>query len=188
VLSGFRDPLALVQSAFFQNIATYCPWVDRNPSDLFSEVDRLFEYFDFQFERMRSGAAPSTFQEALLHLKLEGPGSWYDTEFNDFYGIDIYRQEIGVAPFVTFQSGRFRFCVYRSETLPTALPALLQQVGLPPALLAAQANMNVTDRKEYSRLYGAFKERFRPTPDMVEYYYGGRFYEHFYGSYRPEPV
>lgn len=178
VLSGFRDPLALAQSAFFQNLPTYCPWIDYGATDLRPEVDRLIEIYGFEFERMRSGGLARTFQEALLNLKLEGPEPWFDAELNAFYGIDIYRQEIGTAPFVMFRNDRFKFCVYRAETLPDALPDLLERIGLPRVQLSR--NSNVGAHKEYARLYAAFKERFRPTPGMIEYYYGGKFFGHFY--------
>ena len=178
VITGFRDPLVLAISGFFQNLQTFCPWVDYATTDPNREVDRLIEHFELGFEELRSGRSAETFQSALLALKLEGPEPWFDSEFNEVHGIDIYRHEIGEAPFMIFEREGVKFCVYRMETLPSAVPSLMRALGFPPAIAAH--NWNVGDDKPYAGLYRVFKERFQPTVPMIEYYYGGKFFRHFY--------
>ena len=177
VLCGVRDPLTLTVSAFFQNLDLYCPWVDYDPANLEVETARLLEFFTFAFERMLSGRPISTYIEALLHLKLRGPERWFEQEFNEFYGVDIYQHPFGDAPFIQFQHDRFKFCIYRSETLPTALPALLTAMGLPAM---ATKDRNVGASKPYAALYHAFRKKFKPSRSMMSYYYDNRFYRHFY--------
>ena len=195
VLSGFRDPLDHVISKFFQNLSEYCPSssspaagedYDRVRFDV--EVDRVIEVFKNQvatyLEKRRAGSDArsllETFWEVRYALHIE---DWFEIEFKPLHRVDVYDVEFGSKPFVQFEAADRRFVFYRMETLRGALERLLEALPLPrPATIV---NLNVATEKEYAVLYRRFRERFSPTPGMMAYYYGGRFFEHFYGDTRP---
>lgn len=66
------------------------------------------------------------------------------------------------------------------EQLPWGIRPLLRQLGLAPPVSIESRNVGL--REEYAGLYNAFKQRFRPTSCMLNYYYGARFWSHFYAG------
>ncbi len=179
VITGIREPLKLAIAAFFQNLPIYCPWVDYNPDASVKMAAALIEFFKDQFDRMLLRKPASTFQEALLDLKLRGPEPWFEQEFKAFYGIDVHDLPMsGTDPFVTFKDGRFRFLLYRTEHLPSAIVGLLEAIGLPGG--GSLENVNVGAAKGYTHLYSAFLAHFETTSSMEDYYLGSRFYKKFY--------
>jgi hypothetical protein len=194
ILTGIRDPLDLAIAAFFQNLAYYCPdYTSPAPDEVFDvsrfnvEVDRVIEAFQRQFEaflqRTNAGAGVRDIVELDIRRKLQNLGDWFDREFKPVHAVDLFELQIGTAPFVRFQTERANFIVYRMETFRENFPAILQQLPLPPQIKII--DQNVADQKDYAVLYRRFRERFKPTADMMEYYYGGRFFRHCYSGVEP---
>ena len=180
VLCGFRDPLRLCVAAYFQNLPLYCPWLTYRESAIPREVETLIVSFNTHFDRVICGDVRTDYTDAVLKLKLQGPEPWFNKEFNPFYQMDIYDHPVGSDSVVRFEKGRFRFVLYRTETLQFCLREIIRRVGLrPPSILKSE---NVGAEKVYGRLYAAFKKRFRPTSAMIDYYYGGRYFQHFYNG------
>lgn len=194
VLTGFRDPLDFAISAFFQNLAYFYPSYsspalgenyDRDRFDV--EVDKVIVAFKTEvagfFERLRTGVGVRNLRELELRIKLHNLGDWFDRELKSVFEFDAYDIAIAGQPFVRFSSPKGNFLLYRMETLGESLPALLAQ--LPLASNLRVVNVNRTAEKDYAVLYRRFRERFTPTAEMMEYYYGGRFFRHFYGEAEP---
>jgi hypothetical protein len=180
VITGVRDPLDLCISAFFQNLPIYCPWITYDDANLDAETVHLIEFFTAEFDRMVKQQPAATFQDALIDLKLRGPAPWVDQEFNEFYGVDIYSKRMNRStPFISLEEGSLNLIVYRTELLSTALHTLLRTVGLSP--VSQIMKINTAESKIYSRLYKRFREEFRATRTMINYYYGSKFFQHFYG-------
>ncbi len=182
VLTGVRDPLDVAVAAFFQNLRTYCPSLDCDDDKADCAADRLIELFNGQFDRMLLGKPATSFPEALLDLSLRGPEPWFDKEFRPFYDVDAYERPIARSqPFISFCSGKFNFVIYRTELLSSAIHPLLQTIGA-PAVAGEISSANVGAEKDYSNLYRVFKRRFKPPVSVMDYYYSGPFYRHFYGE------
>jgi hypothetical protein len=190
VLVGFRDPLDHAISAFFQNAAFFCPWLTYHPALVELEVHRLIDAFNASFAgmlwRLQFNIPALTLREHLLDLKLGGIHRWFASEFNSFFGIDVYQVETGPSEIIRLDRPPFEIVLYRFERLKTALPALLDMLeigGSQPI-----SNVNVAADKQYRLLYRRFRELFAPPPDMVEYYYGDRwgpYFDHFYPGVSP---
>lgn len=182
ILTGVRDPLEVSIAAFFQNLPIYCPWLDYNDDKVNCAADRLIEFFNYEFDRMLSGRSATSFQEALLERKLRGPEPWFDKEFRPFYDVDVYERRIGLSqPYVTFGNRNFKFMIYRMELLSSAIDPLLRGIGAPKVVKDLR-DLNVGRKKDYSSIYQAFRQRFRLRSPVMDYYYGGPFFRHFYGD------
>ena len=48
--------------------------------------------------------------------------------------------------------------------------------------------LNITKYKPAGSLYHAFCRAFIPTDEMTEYYFGGKYFRHFYGDYYQDDV
>jgi hypothetical protein len=182
VLTGVRDPLDLSIAAFFQNLPIYCPWLDYDESKVNSAADQLIDFFKSEFDRMVSGRPATSFQEALLDLKLRGPEPWFDDEFGPFHEVDVYERHVGLSqPFVSFGDRKFKFLIYRMELLSSSIYSILRRIET-PTVVRNISDVNVGRRKNYSNVYRVFKYRFRPSSSVTDYYYGRRFFRHFYGE------
>jgi hypothetical protein len=183
VLSGFRDPLKWAVSGFFQNLSAYCPWLTYKETNLRDESARLISFFNAEFERVSSNRPPLTFQEGLLDFKLCSPERWFDREFVKFHGIDVYDYPMRSAPYLIIRKNNLNFLLYRFEDLPISFHSLLEAIGLPTdPSLSAPMRLNVTKDKPVGNLYHAFCRAFMPTDEMTEYYFGGKYFRHFYGD------
>jgi hypothetical protein len=183
VLSGIRDPLEQSISAFFQNLPIYCPWLDYSVEQTEITAQKLIEFFARQSDSMLGGKPPGSFPEALVRLKLRGIETWFDEEFQGFYGIDAYENHLGInTPFIVLRSSRFKVILYRTELLSRAMIDLLRQMGAPRIQIAN--SRNVGREKDYAHIYQAFRRKFRPSSAVMDYYCGGRFYRHFYGQHK----
>jgi hypothetical protein len=194
ILSGFRDPLDFAISAFFQNLELYCPSYssphpgedyDRGRFDV--EVDRVIGIFKDEVKaflaRNHAGIEPRNVKELESRRKLQNIGGWFDREFKPIAGVDVFQIEIGSGPFVCFSTPRARFLIYRMETFRANLAAIVSQLPLPEPIKISDQNLG--SDKGYAVLYKRFRQRFVPTAEMMEYYYGGRFFAHFYPGARP---
>jgi len=195
VVTGVRDPLDHVISKFFQNISEYYPSYTSpaagevyDPARFDVQVDATIDVFKRQvgsyFEIRRAAGGKSlplaTFWPVRYAWHLS---EWFEREFKPLHDVDVCDIQIGTEPFVHVRAERRHFVLYRMETFRDALPSLLKQLPLPGAIHLS--NQNVSAEKDYAVLYRRFRERFEPTDEMVEYYYGGRFFDHFYGNTAP---
>ena len=194
VLSGFRDPLDFAISAFFQNLEYFCAdYSSPGPGEAYDsarfdgEVVRVMELFKNEFsaflERTRAGLAPRNIHELEVRRKFQNLGEWFDREFKPIFGVDLFALDIGSHPFIRFNSNRGQFLIYRMESFRENLPAIVSQLPLPEPIKIA--NQNLSEDKAYATLYKRFRECFTATPEMMEYYYGGRFFHHFYSGSQP---
>jgi hypothetical protein len=195
VLTGFRDPLDFSISAFFQNLSDIHPrYSSPSPGEAYDrdrfdeEVERVIGIFNREYqafmERVRAGNPAPGLRDRELRLKLSHIGEWFDVELKPFLGIDAYEYDVAGKPFICVRTKRANFLMYRMETLRESLPALLQQLPLSGSSVQL-INRNIGAEKDYAVLYNRFRERFTPTAEMMEYYYGGRFFRHFYGDSKP---
>lgn len=191
VFSGVRDPLDFAIAAFFQNLAYFYPdYSSPLPGEQFNaglfdaEVDRMLEAFSAEFDafRARAGKPVDTIRDFVTNNAFHNLGEWYDEEFRAVHGVDVFAMDFSKT-FERFQTERGAFIIYRKESLQEALPEMLSLLPLPgpPRIV----NANVSTDKPYTVLYQAFRERFDPTEEMIDYYYGGRFFRHFYSDSRP---
>lgn len=194
VLTGFRDPLDLAISAFFQNLSYYSrDYVSPEPGEDYdlirfdAQVDRVIDSFRVHFRehigRVKKGLDVVDVRELDLRRKLQEIGVWFEKEFKAVHGIDVYQLDIGSRPFVHFEERGTNFMLYRMETFAVNAGDLIAKLPLPKG--ASIISDNVSSTKDYAILYQRFREKFVPTSDMVDYYYGSRFYRHFYGDSRP---
>jgi hypothetical protein len=194
VLTGIRDPLDFAISAFFQNLAYYYPSYnspapdESYDADRFDvEVDRVIDVFRREFagfaERARAGTAPRDIRELETRRKLQDLGEWFDREFKRFHGVDFFAIDVGAKPFVRFESERGTFILYRMEMFREAFTDILKE--LPLLTVPRVTDRNLASDKDYAVLYQRFRQRIVPTPAMVDYYYGSRFYRHFYAGAEP---
>ena len=122
-MTGFRDPMDLAISVFFQNLSYYCPsYVSPEPDEIYDlerldqQVDSVIEVFNNEVEayigRVRDGLGVRDVRELDLRRKLQNLGEWFDKEFKPLYGIDIFTIEFRNSPFVRFSVGDVNFlCV-----------------------------------------------------------------------------
>lgn len=182
VITGVRHPLDLSVAAFFQNLRIYCPSLDYDDDKADCLADRLIEFFNSQFDRMLLGKPATSFPEAHLDLTLRGPEWWFDKEFRPFYDVDVYERPIGQSqPFISFSNNKFNFLIYRTEFLSSAIHPILRTIGA-PAVVGEISSFNVGEEKDYSNIYRVFKRRFKPPVSVMDYYYSGPFFRHFYGE------
>lgn len=194
VLTGFRDPLDLAISAFFQNLSYYShDYVSPEPGESYdqqrfdAQVDRVIESFRGHFGehlgRVRRGIDVADVRELDLRRKLQDIGVWFEKEFKMVHGIDVYDLDIGSRAFVHFEERGMNFVLYRMETFGACAGDVVAELPIPRESRIVSDNMS--SAKDYAVLYRRFREKFVPTEDMVEYYYGSRFYRHFYGDAQP---
>jgi hypothetical protein len=194
VLTGFRDPLDFSISAFFQNLGYYYPSYtspsegedyDRTRFD--GEVEAVIEVFKREFEtflaRRHAGAEPANVREIELQTKLLNLGDWFDGDFKEVHGVDVFDVEIGTQPYVSFTTARATFILYRMETFRESLVPILSILPIPRNVTLANQNLSV--EKDYALLYRRFRELFVPTRAMVEHFYNGKYFAHFYSQARP---
>ena len=118
-----------------------------------------------------------------LDFKLYSPERWFDREFVSFYGIAVYDYPIGSAPYLIIRKNNLNFLLYRFEDLLISFYPLLEAIGSPKdPSLSAPMRLNVARDKPAGGLYHAFCRACMPTEEMTEYYFGGKYFPHFYGA------
>lgn len=194
VLSGFRDPLDFAISAFFQNLGYYYPSY-MSPSEgedydrvrFDDEVERVIAVFNREFEaylvRRTAALEPANVREIELDTKFSNLGEWFDSDFKVVHGLDVFEVEVGSKPYVTLRTQRGTFVLYRMETFRESLIPILSSLPLPRDLKLA--NQNMSAEKDYAVLYRRFRELFVPTASMIEHFYNGKYFVHFYAGVRP---
>ncbi|MGH7660255.1 MAG: putative capsular polysaccharide synthesis family protein [Vulcanimicrobiaceae bacterium] len=194
VLTGFRDPLDLAISAFFQNLSYYSrDYVSPEPGESYdqqrfdAQVDRVIEsfrsHFDEHLNRVRTGTDVANVRELDLRRKLQDIGVWFEREFKTVHGIDVYGLDIGSRSFIHFEERGVNFVLYRMETFAARAGDVIAELPIPKG--SPVVSDNVSAAKDYAILYQRFRERFAPTDEMVEYYYESPFYRHFYRESQP---
>jgi hypothetical protein len=187
VVTGFRDPLDFAISAFFQNIAFFCPQLTYEAGRLEQETAAAIDIFHDEFERFiwrRSNRIRSSgLRELMVDLKFHNISNWFRTEFQDYLGIDIFNYNVGSNSFIEFSRGRFEFLVYRFEALTDCIDRISNKLNRPDAIVIPRRN--VAAEKDHGLVYGAFRRQFEPCEAMVKYYYRSRYFEHFYGPFDP---
>ncbi len=71
--------------------------------------------------------------------------------------------------------------LYRIEDLQISLGSLINVLAESGISFAVQNRaINVTREKAVGNLYRAFSRNLVPTAAMMDYYYGGKYFHHFY--------
>jgi hypothetical protein len=195
VIVGFREPLDHAISAFFQNVAFFCPRLTYAPEATEPEARRILEAFRAEFEEMRErqikDRQPTNVREQMIDLKLGGLHRWFALEFNRFFDVNIYttKPQPG-ANVIRIPHQQYEFLLYRFEGLHESLPNLLR--SLPIKGDRPVVETNTAAEKKYAALYQAFKRQFVPTAEMEGYYRGdnmwGPYMSHFYSGFTPGPM
>lgn len=186
VLTGYRDPLDFAISAFFQNVTTFCPWLTFKPQNIDAEADRAIEFFNREFEqfsqRIEDSVPPKTLNELMLNTKFGNYEQWFDRELLGALGLNVFSHQVGAAPIVRFREGRFTVLLYRLETLRDHVVELLRELPIRKQVISER---NIGATKIYSPVYARFRDQFVPSTAMMDYYYGGRYFKHFYDGRLP---
>lgn len=177
VLSGYREPLAHVIAALFQNLPAVAPQLEPT-ADLERGCRWLDDLVKEMFCRFRNGELGPDWPEPFFGLLFDLALDWFDGEFAPVHDFDVYSHSPGKDGLLVVDRGRTRFIIYRLETLATQFPRILQAIpGLPRVV---QSNQNLAKDKPCGALYEAFRRSFRPTEAMLEYYGNSKYYRHFY--------
>jgi len=185
VLTGFRDPLDFAISAFFQNITLFCPELSFDLHSVEEEAEQVARVFHQEFERFlkrrKYGLRPQSLTEFSLNYKFENQAEWLDRELLGVLGVDAFNALVGASPITRFCQGRYTVLLYRFESLGQSLGELLRQLSLSGEPVIRYQNIGST--KIYGPLYAFFRQHFVPSDSMAEYYYGGRYFQHFYRGF-----
>jgi Putative capsular polysaccharide synthesis protein len=158
VISLTREPVSRNISAFFQNL-------ERETGSPFAESR-------FSLEELRT-----IFLERYDH---ELPLEWFDRNIRAIFGIDVFATPFPACGVETYERGKVRLLVIRSEIDDTAkVRAIGDFLGLPAFRLV---NTNVGADKEYADVYRAFKSQVQLPREYVERMRGSKYFRHFYAA------
>lgn len=183
LITGIRDPISYAIAALFQNLETYCPWLSYRYDRTAAETELLLDYVHGLFAQIAADAPASSDADHVARSKLKHPGWWFEAEFAEYTGIDIYDSNLQSQPFVRFQHGTFDVLLFRHEHLRRSLVSMLASVGL---TARTSPEVNVGADKRYAALYAAFKRRFEITDvvraTLLDNVFTRRFYPEMIGE------
>ncbi|MCG6869224.1 MAG: putative capsular polysaccharide synthesis family protein [Gammaproteobacteria bacterium] len=170
VISLVRDPVARNLATFFEHIEVLSE--DGDCWDL-----KSWEYeFETRVCRDDQVRLIDLFYEKCRH---ETPLVYFDREFRDVLGFDIFEFEFPVEQGYQISRGdNADFLVIRLEDLNRcAAQAFSEFLGVDGFQLI---NRNVGDGKEYAEIYDRFKRIIKLPSDYLDRMYDSKFSRHFY--------
>lgn len=153
-ISLVRDPVARNMSAFFQNMKVYQKSIRRE-----TNLDSLFQKFLENFDH-------------------ELPINWFDREFGDILGIDVYSQTFDLQNKFVFLE-EHNTVIFRVDCSDKVKSTVLSEI-LGARIEVKEKNVGVT--KDYSDLYVNMKARATFPTELLEKIYGSRFSQHFWSK------
>lgn len=151
-ISLVRDPIARNLSAFFQILRYQKPEI-RNCTD----PDELFRHFI------------DTYPHNIPH-------GWFDWEFNEMLGIDVYADEFDTESRFTWNPEK-RTVIFRTDCADEVKSRVLSDI-IGRDILVRRSNDG--GKKDYSRLYNGAKESAHYTSDFIRNAFSSRFACHFW--------
>jgi lipopolysaccharide biosynthesis protein len=162
IISLVREPIARNIGSFFQNIALYMPdWKEQYDNGTLS-MDELQEVF---------------LNNESIHIAADW---WFDKQLKPLFGIDVFESdfpaEVGYKIYESPASNASLLLIRLEDLNLCAERAMYEFLGLKDFVLY---NTNISDEKDYAKLYQAFKQK--PLPlEYIEKMYKTRSVSHFY--------
>ncbi|WP_223032322.1 putative capsular polysaccharide synthesis family protein [Hanstruepera marina] len=158
IITFYRDPLSRNISSFFQNLDVYFKR---------SELKNL----DYSILEERFNKA---------HKIHNTPNNWFDLEFNKRLGINIFNfpfeKEKGYS-IINKDNIQVFLCVTdKINHLEKELGGFLEIQDF------KLNNSNIGDKKWYKDLYKEFKNKYKPTHQMLDKLYDSNIIKHFYNK------
>jgi hypothetical protein len=116
VLSGFRDPLEVRLSGFFQNLAALWPPLGYQDHQIQVGTEELIGAFEECFHLFRSPPSSSDdYRTRFIRTLFRHPEQWIRREIVEYYGFDVLESSDLARPYVTFENHKAKLILYRYE-------------------------------------------------------------------------
>jgi hypothetical protein len=159
-ISLVRDPIARNLSAFFQTLRDRPPEI-RDCTD----PDELFQHF--------------------LNLYPHGiPHSWFNREFRDQLGVDVFEDDFDKEKKFTWLKAK-RTVIFRVDCPDAVKSEVLSEI-LGKEILVQRSNEG--DAKGYASLYKGVKGKARYSRDFIKVAFESRFSRHFWTTQEREAM
>lgn len=158
IISLTREPIGRNVSAFFQNFER--------------DTGVAYEKANFSIEELK--------EIFMKNYKHQIPLNWFDENIKYNFGIDVYEKEFPSCGIKTYTHDQVRLLVMKSEIDDSdKVDAIKSFLGLPEFELNSA---NVSDLKDYSETYKAFKNEVRFPLSYIERMCDSKYCKHFYSK------
>ena len=181
IITMVRDPIARDLSGAFQSLADPSRWMYRNLSNDFCEsiLDIMKE--SFYGENSTCYVEDDKLWKNNYDIRKGNIGwlfNWFNIELNEIFGINVFEypfdKEKGYSVIV---KGNVECLVIKLEKLEDCCDIIGRFVGLENFELK---KINFGHEKPYFGLYKSVKEQIRIPSEMINFYYEGKYIQHFY--------
>lgn len=157
IISLIRNPLEVNIGGFFQNIEKYYPQLNQEEIKKIT-TEKLIEKF--------------------LSLDKNYPITWFEREFNQSLGIDIYSQPFSSLGWKTYWNYPYHILVMQTELLDSMKEDIIREfTGIKNFRIK---NYNISVQKWYGEQFIKFKENLSIPQNHLEHLLESKFTKHFY--------
>jgi len=155
IITAARDPIGHSVSSFFENVDNYLPANPLLEKDTANNI-LVGMYLDLCKKYFSENRPRDFFSEIVFHHFRSA--EWFDTEFKEFFGIDIYEKDFNrETGFVTMRKDNIEIFLYdfaKLRDLGTQLNLFLSDLIKTPFEVV---DFNTSDGKSNAGLYKEFK-------------------------------
>lgn len=162
IISLAREPISLSLSHFLQNPKVHRPYlVDYLHRE---DIKGLNEFFLNELQN-----------NSYIH-------SWFDEEFNNFLGIDIYQYEFDYERgYSIIETNKFDVLLMRIEDMSKVFQEAIQEfLNIETSIKIVKANER--DNQEFSNVYQKLKNKIVIPRDICEKVYSSKYVNYFYST------
>jgi len=157
IISLIRNPLEVNIGGFFQNIENYYPQLTQEEIKKIT-IEQLIQKF--------------------LSLDNNYPITWFDREFNQSLGFDIYSQSFSSLGWKTYWNQPYYTLIMQTELLDPLKEDIIREfTGIKNFKLK---NYNISSHKWYGEQFMNFRESLMIPENYLEYLLESKFTKHFY--------
>lgn len=158
IISLTREPIGRNISAFFQNFGRDTGVKYRNSNFSLQEIRELF----------------------LKNYNHDIPLTWFDTNIEPKFGIDVYKNPFPDAGINTYNYENFRLLVLRSENIDEIKHSAIEEfLGLTDFNIDQR---NIGSNKEYAETYRKFLNTVKLPADYISKMCDSKYFNHFYSD------
>ncbi len=164
VITLIREPISKNISQFFQNVVVSYP---------------EFRYSEKLKTLSTDGLISEITDFFMKNFKHDDPLVWFDVELKQFTKIDVYKYDFPHDKgYRLYENEYFRILLIRLENLNVCISeAMAAFLGIENFKLI---NDNISDEKEYAKLYKELKKRITLSDIYIDKMYSSKMAKHFY--------
>jgi hypothetical protein len=162
IVTLVREPIGRNISYFFQNLDKIC---NTPAAHEVIPIETLVRRYQIEFPYS------------------DDPLSWFDYEFREVLGIDVYSTAFDhAAGFQAISNATCNVLILRTDLPDTTKARVLSEFLDLAEPIALKERANVTRDKTQSAAYHAFLKSIRMLPEYVDGMFGSRFAQHFFDT------